>query len=465
MIDSFYREFEDQFRGSRELVKNRLAVYLPFISCLKEISDKNYALDLGCGRGEWLEILVEQGFIAKGADLDEGMLIECDRLGLSVERQDALAALKAYADESLVLISGFHIAEHLSFEVLRQLIVEAYRVLKPGGLLILETPNAENVVVGSNLFYLDPTHHNPIPSALLQFLVSHSGFHRTKILRLQGADLAANGNQISLANVFYDVSPDYSVIAQKKMSIENQLYIDELVPQDLGNSLDFLLAKYEESLNEKFGEISAIKQAVIHELMEEIHQVTHLKNTLISKLEFITFYEQGIDELSKKLSGSYEQGIEELDKKLSDSYQQRITDLDRKLRESHEPRIVELERKISLLIAAQNKSLFKTIKVGMVAWSTFKPGSRPRRSIKLALNSVRYFVERHPKLRTLLLLVIKRIPKLDSFFKKYTTFRGPVREVSSVSENAREVDTYIMTPKAKEIFLKMKENIENNKVR
>ena len=86
----FYRAFEEQFRGSRELITSRLQVYLPFVEPLKTIETTPIALDLGCGRGEWLELLQNNGFQAKGVDLDEGMLSACYELNLDVQLGDAL---------------------------------------------------------------------------------------------------------------------------------------------------------------------------------------------------------------------------------------------------------------------------------------------------------------------------------------------------------------------------------------
>ncbi|EGR2520268.1 class I SAM-dependent methyltransferase, partial [Vibrio cholerae] len=184
MSEKFYRAFEDKYRGSRELIKERLEVYLSFVKPLLESHQDAKAVDLGCGRGEWLELLTQQGVDVTGIDLDKGMLEACHALGLPVIEGDALKYLADLPNESQSIISSFHMVEHISFEQLGTLVSEALRVLKPGGLLIMETPNPENILVSTRNFYLDPTHVRPIPPLLLSFVTEFSGFGRVKVLRL-----------------------------------------------------------------------------------------------------------------------------------------------------------------------------------------------------------------------------------------------------------------------------------------
>ncbi|HEX7645394.1 MAG TPA: methyltransferase domain-containing protein [Burkholderiaceae bacterium] len=212
---SFYRAYEDRNRGSRDLIKSRLTAYRPFFEPWVSREPAPSALDLGCGRGEWLEVLREAGYAPSGVDLDEGMLAGLCRRGFDVRRMDALQALRATPDASLALVSAFHLVEHIPFDDVRALIREALRVLKPGGLLILETPNPENLVVGSNLFYQDPTHLRPLPTELLRFAVEFEGFKRHIVARLQeDASLHGTGD-IGLWTVLEGASPDYAVIGQK----------------------------------------------------------------------------------------------------------------------------------------------------------------------------------------------------------------------------------------------------------
>ena len=256
-----YKAFEDLHRGSRELIKSRLGVYLPFIEVVKSIyppaassstaNEGIEAIDLGCGRGEWLELLKERGVNAEGIDLDDDMLSACRAQGLKVATGDAVTYLQSLPNNSRSLISGFHIAEHLSLDDLKILVEESLRVLKPAGLLILEAPNTENLVVGTSSFYLDPTHQRPLPSQLLTFLTDYFGFARSKLLRLQEPALLRDElTPVSLFNVLSAVSPDYAVIAQKQGERISLLRFDFLFNQDYGLSLSLLATRYQAHLDD-----------------------------------------------------------------------------------------------------------------------------------------------------------------------------------------------------------------------
>src|SRR6185503_5951111 len=101
-----------------------------------------------------------------------------------VEEREALSYLRSLPGESLNVVTAFHFAEHLPLKTLVRFLDEVGRVLKPGGLIILETPNPENLLVGSCNFYLDPTHHNPIPIPTMELLLEARGFRRQETLKL-----------------------------------------------------------------------------------------------------------------------------------------------------------------------------------------------------------------------------------------------------------------------------------------
>ncbi|MFK3906787.1 class I SAM-dependent methyltransferase [Pseudomonas monteilii] len=250
-MSQFYRAFEDEHRGSHDTIKQRLQVYLPFITPLLKLYPECRAVDVGCGRGEWLETLIENGFDATGVDLDEGMLEACQARSLPAEKAEAVSYLQSLPDESLTVLSGFHIVEHIPFDALKALVSEANRVLKPGGLLILETPNAENLIVGTQNFYLDPTHERPIPHMLLEFLVKFSGFQRSKLMRLQESPRLVESPSPTLMEVLGGASPDYAIVAQKAPADVDLSAFDAVFEGSYGLSLADLAQRYEASLATK----------------------------------------------------------------------------------------------------------------------------------------------------------------------------------------------------------------------
>jgi SAM-dependent methyltransferase len=218
-LDVFYQAFEDYFRGDRSQIRERLRIYLPFLQATTLQASGSQILDLGCGRGEWLELLQDNGYCALGLDINQAMLEQCQELGLSVLEGEALAYLKALPDNCLGAVTGFHIVEHLAFEILIQVMAEAYRVVRPGGMVIFETPNPRNVIVGSCNFYFDPTHKNPIPPEMLQFTAHYSGFSAVQILPLNPSDHPRILEDSDLAHRFNELfygSMDYAVIGVKE---------------------------------------------------------------------------------------------------------------------------------------------------------------------------------------------------------------------------------------------------------
>jgi len=182
--DAFYLAFENQFRGDRELIKERSRFYLPIIEQTKAATGNALTVDLGCGRGEWLELVREQGYEGAGVDLNLCMVEECLSRGLKAECADAIGYLQNLASGSTSLVTGFHIVEHLSFSQLIELFRETLRVLCPDGKAIFETPNPECLQVTNYNFFLDPTHRNPIPQELLCFVATQAGFSGARVERL-----------------------------------------------------------------------------------------------------------------------------------------------------------------------------------------------------------------------------------------------------------------------------------------
>ena len=171
---ALYSHLEERFRGTRDDIRSRQAIYLQDVLPLRERGLP--LLDLGPGRGEWLDLMREHEFPAYGVDTNALFVETAKKEGLDVRHGDGIAHLAGVDEGSIAAVTAFQVVEHIPFDSLRRLLDAAMHALMPGGLLLLETPNPANVSVGASTFWLDPTHVRPIPSDLLAFVVENHGF-------------------------------------------------------------------------------------------------------------------------------------------------------------------------------------------------------------------------------------------------------------------------------------------------
>jgi SAM-dependent methyltransferase len=214
-LDLLYASFENQFRGTPEHIKEGLKVYLPL---LKDAGITSDILDLGCGRGEWLELLRAEGLQARGVESNRAMIDNQRGQNLAIVHADAVAYLRGLPEKSLRAVTAFHFVEHIGLAELIDLLDEIKRVLKPGGLLIVETPNPKNLVVGACNFYSDPTHHKPLFPETLEFILSHRGFVRTQLQYLhpvEGSPFRDSSEASQALNSWLFSARDFSIIGWK----------------------------------------------------------------------------------------------------------------------------------------------------------------------------------------------------------------------------------------------------------
>jgi SAM-dependent methyltransferase len=153
--NNVYRGFEDVFRGPEEFIRDRQRVYV------SRLAGHEPVLDVGCGRGELLELLRNEAIAAKGIDLDSGMVARCKEKGLEVEQADAITYLESLPDDSLGAIFSAQVIEHLGYDDLLRLLQLSRQKLKRGGVFIAETVNPHSIQA-FKMFWLDPTHRAPI---------------------------------------------------------------------------------------------------------------------------------------------------------------------------------------------------------------------------------------------------------------------------------------------------------------
>ena len=228
-LAGMYVRLEEAFRGSREMIKRRSEVYLPYAEQAVAATGTRKVLDLGCGRGELLGLMAANGYECRGIDLNPMFVDENIKAGLDVALADVLTALEVTEPSSLALITSIHLVEHLPVDVLVRLMDLAFIALKPGGKLILETPNPQNLRTSIYYFYFDPTHRNPIPPPLLSWMASDRGFVDVEVDLLEDgrfepevghlAGHEAGADQINRFVDLLSVSPDYAVIATKPLSL------------------------------------------------------------------------------------------------------------------------------------------------------------------------------------------------------------------------------------------------------
>ena len=176
-----YARFAERFRGDEADVIAKQAFYGPYFA------GRTNVLDIGCGRGELLEILRDAGVTARGIDLDAESVAVCRDKGFEAETADLFAWLRAQPEESLDGIISSQVVEHLEPAVLPEMIRLCASRLERGGVLAIETPNPECLAIFATHFYLDPTHVRPVPYKLLEFYMDEAGLVNIEIRTLSPA--------------------------------------------------------------------------------------------------------------------------------------------------------------------------------------------------------------------------------------------------------------------------------------
>lgn len=173
-----YLELEHYHRGTREEILERFAPHLGYLEGRQRV------LDLGCGRGEVLELLREKGIGALGLDNNEQMIAVCRDKGLEAVQADLFDYLEEAEPATFDGVISLHVIEHLPVDSLDRLARLAWRALAPGGVVLLETPNPLSVVVAARNFWIDPTHRRPVHPESLKLLLELAGFEEVERLDL-----------------------------------------------------------------------------------------------------------------------------------------------------------------------------------------------------------------------------------------------------------------------------------------
>jgi len=233
MDSDFYTQFENNFRGSREQIMEVLSSYDGLIDYILNIDNNPSLLDIGSGRGEWIQKCNAKGFNSIGIELDSKMVHDCRNLNLNVKEGDALSLLDDFGEDSFSIVSAFHVIEHMNHESIKKLLIKCKDILKPHGLLIFETPSIDSLLVSTKSFHIDPTHINPIHPDLLAFMIKRTGFTKLKYYFMNGGPLQ-NADSDKLTTVLNGVAQDLVLIASKSKVIDNSIFDDRnLLQRDM----------------------------------------------------------------------------------------------------------------------------------------------------------------------------------------------------------------------------------------
>jgi 2-polyprenyl-3-methyl-5-hydroxy-6-metoxy-1,4-benzoquinol methylase len=211
-LDIDWARFAEQFRGSEEKIREQQERYA---ACFAGASGE--ILDIGCGRGEFLEAAKAAGVAARGVDQNQESVALCRSKGLAVEQGDMFTYLESLADGSLGGAYCAQVVEHLPPAGVPRLVKLLAQKLRLGSLVAIETPNPECLAIFATHFYLDPTHTRPIPAPLLRFYLEEAGFGSVQIERLAPA-VESMPALATLPPAFRDAffgGLDYAIFARK----------------------------------------------------------------------------------------------------------------------------------------------------------------------------------------------------------------------------------------------------------
>lgn len=163
--------FAARFRDSEENIRAQQGKYIArFIEAGGEV------LDIGCGRGEFLEAARDASLTAYGIDSSQEFVDICRAKGLEVECADLFAYLESKSDGSVANVYCAQVVEHLSPSNVARFVDLLGRKMRSGAVVAIETPNPECLAIFATYFYIDPTHTRPVPAQLLRHYLLEAGF-------------------------------------------------------------------------------------------------------------------------------------------------------------------------------------------------------------------------------------------------------------------------------------------------
>jgi len=380
-----YIEFENQFRGSRESVLDRLDQYRGVLTYIKEEYPRAKALDLGCGRGEWLQKCQQYELSAQGIDASSSMIKYCKKEGLNACKGNIFKIMPHLKSNCYSLITAFHIIEHLENDKITKLLIESERLLKKNGIIIIEMPSIDNIYVSTDSFYLDETHINKIHPKLLIYKLGLHGFKSTELNYINGEPEEKQNH--FLRKLFYNVGQDVSIIACKKTTLPKlrgeKGITDSIIKypekREIISEIDLNLEKSIKLLNQVSRQIEEESTKREMQLLIQADQLQAKINQQTDQLQ------AKINQQADQLQGKINQQADQLQAKINQQADQLQAKINQQA-DQLQAKITELTIKIELtenMLREQIQSIEKSIilRIEKKAYYTIKVIQRKAKSI------------------------------------------------------------------------------------
>jgi len=276
MQTNFYFDFENKFRGNREAIMKQFSSYDKLVEKVVENNSFNRFVDIGCGRGEWVEKWKDKVEDTIGIECDAKMIDVCRSNGLNVIEGNATDIISKFKDHSISLVTIFHVIEHLDHKQLIELLEQIERVLTNEGVLIMETPSIDNLIVSTKMFYLDHTHINHINPDGIKFSMENLGLKFVKYFYIHGGALQ-NSSPLKITRLLNGVAQDLLIVSTKSKSLYEKLFVqDTSIEDDFQIAITTLDAAVEHDL-----QFEHIFQEQQKSIVEQSNQVNLLKQEII----------------------------------------------------------------------------------------------------------------------------------------------------------------------------------------
>ena len=227
MTSNFYLDFENKFRGDTQSILSQFSKYDFLIDLIIKDIENPKLIDIGSGRGEWIQKWSNKVEDCFGIENDQEMISLCREKGLNIIDGDAIDILSKLPTNSVSILTMFHVIEHINYKQSRKILSECYRVLSEDGIFIIETPSIDNLIVSTNTFYLDQTHISHINPEALKFSMKSIGFDKVNDFYINGGPMKDDKHS-KITRILNGVAQDLLIVATKNVSKSKLIFHEDI---------------------------------------------------------------------------------------------------------------------------------------------------------------------------------------------------------------------------------------------